>query len=106
MASSVATCQAIWLPGLLTVILGRAVKTHLLKVDNKAAIDLIKNPVHHERSKHIRIHYHFVHECAAVGRIEVQFIGTSDQLTDILTKLLAHIRFQEMKPRIGVAKVK
>jgi hypothetical protein len=71
MASFAATCQAIWLAGLLTEILGATVKNRLLKVDNKAAIDLIKNPVHHRRSKHIRIRYHFIRECAAEGRIEV-----------------------------------
>jgi hypothetical protein len=60
----------------------------LLKVDNKATIDLIKNLVHHGRSKHIRIRYHFIRECAAEGRIEVQFIGSDDQLADILTKPL------------------
>jgi hypothetical protein len=69
------------------------VKTAPLKVDNKAAIDLIKNRVRHGRSKHIQIRYHFVSECAAEGRIEVQFIGTSDQLADILIKPLARIRF-------------
>jgi hypothetical protein len=63
MSSSVATCPAIRLARLLTEILGAAVKTPLLKVDNKATSDLIKNPVHHGRSKHIQIRYHFVHEC-------------------------------------------
>jgi hypothetical protein len=106
MASSAATCQGIWLAGLLTEILGAAIKTPLLKVDNKAAIDLIKNPVHHGKSKHIRIRYHFVRECAAEGRIEVQFVGTSDQLADILTKPLARVKFLEMKEKIGVTKVK
>jgi hypothetical protein len=43
---------------------------------------------------------------AAEGRIEVQFIRTSDQLADILTKPLARIKFQEMKEKIGVTKVK
>jgi hypothetical protein len=60
----------------------------LLKVDNKAVIDLIKNLVHHGRSKQIRIRYHFIRECAAEGRIEVQFMGSDDQLADILTKPL------------------
>jgi hypothetical protein len=105
MVSSAAICQAIWLAGLLTEILGASVKTPLLKVDNKPTIDFIKNPIHHGRSKNIRIRYHFVCECAAEGTIEVQFVGINDQLTDILTKPLTCIRFQEMKQRIGVAKV-
>jgi hypothetical protein len=46
-------------------------KLPLLKVDNRSAIDVIKNLVHHGGSKHIRITYHFVRECAAEGRMEV-----------------------------------
>jgi hypothetical protein len=105
-ASSVAACQAIWLSGLLSEILGEEGRAPLLKIDNKAAIDLVKNPVHHGRSKHIHIRYHFVRECATEGRIEIQFVGTNDQLADILTKPLSCIRFMELKERIGVVEIK
>jgi hypothetical protein len=44
-------------------------------MDNKLAIDLIKNLFRHIRSKHIRVCYHFVWERAAEGRIEVRFMG-------------------------------
>jgi hypothetical protein len=105
-ASSVAACQAIWLSSLLSEILGEEGRAPLLKIDNKAAIDLVKNPVHHGRSKHIHIRYHFVRECATEGRIEIQFVGTNDQLADILTKPLSCIRFMELKERIGVVEIK
>jgi hypothetical protein len=81
-------------------------KSPVLKVDNKSMINLIKNPVHHGHSKHIRIRYHFVQECAAEKRIEIQFVGTGDQLADILTKPLLLAKFEEMKLGIGVNKVK
>jgi hypothetical protein len=45
-------------------------------------------------------------ECAAEGRIEIQFVGMNDQLADILTKQLPKTRFQEMKGKIGVAVMK
>lgn len=63
-------------------------KLPLLKVDNKSAINLIKNPVHHGTCKHIQIRYHFFRECAAEGRIEIMFVSMNDQLADILTKPL------------------
>jgi hypothetical protein len=50
MVASVATCHAIWLAGLLGEILGSATKPPLLNIDNKSAIDLMKNSVHHGRS--------------------------------------------------------
>jgi hypothetical protein len=47
MTSSAVACQAVWLAGLLTKILGESGRPPLLKIDNKSAIDLIRNPVHH-----------------------------------------------------------
>jgi hypothetical protein len=98
--------QVVWLASLLSEILGASGMPPMLKIANKSAIDLIKDPVHHGRSKHIRIRYHFVHECAAGGRIEIQFVETNDHLADIVIKPLRRARFQEMKGMIGVATIK
>jgi hypothetical protein len=105
MASSAAACQTICLARLLSEILGEIGRAPSLKVDNKVVIDLIKNPVYHGHSKHIHIRYHFVRERAVEGRIEVQFVGTDDQLADILTKALPCHKFFELKEKIGVMKV-
>jgi hypothetical protein len=40
------------------------------------------------------------------GNIDVQFVRTEDQLSDILTKSLARVQFQELRRRIGIIKVK
>ena len=34
-------------------------------VNNKSALALAKNPVFHDRSKHIDTRYHFIRECIA-----------------------------------------
>jgi hypothetical protein len=34
----------------------------MIQVDNKSAIELAKNPVNHERSKHIDIRFHFIRD--------------------------------------------
>jgi hypothetical protein len=34
-----------------------------LKVDNQSAIALSKNPIFHDRSKHIDMWYHYLREC-------------------------------------------
>jgi hypothetical protein len=57
-AATNASTQALWLAQLLGDLLGRdAVE---LRVDNKSALALAKNPVFHECSKHIRVKYHFL----------------------------------------------
>jgi hypothetical protein len=82
------TCQSIWLAHLLADLLDVKAIAPVLRAYNKSAISLIKNPVHHDRTKHIDVKYHYVRECADRGQIDVQFIGTVEQLGDILTKAL------------------
>ena len=57
-------------------------------VDNQPAIALAKNPVLHDRSKHIDIKFHFLRDCIDGGQIVIEFVETSRQLADILTKSL------------------
>lgn len=76
-----------------------------LFIDNKSAISLCKNPVLHDRSKHIDLRYHFIRDCVENGSIVVEFIGTSEQKADILTKALGRTQFQSLRERIGVLKI-
>ena len=54
--------QAIWLKELMVEIINKEDKKVVLKIDNKSAIFLTKNPVFHGRSKHILSKYHFIRE--------------------------------------------
>nr|GFB10084.1 zinc finger, CCHC-type [Tanacetum cinerariifolium] len=71
-------------------------------VDNKSSIALMKNPVFHERSKHIDKKYHFIRECVERDDIQVEFISRDYQKADILTKALPNIRFLTMRQLIGL----
>ena len=104
-AAATAACQAVWLARLLAEISGSAVSKPVLRVDNKSAISLIKNPVHHDRSKHIDTRFHLIREYANSGQIEVKFIRTEEQLGDILTKPLGKLKFRELCMKIGLRSV-
>jgi hypothetical protein len=106
MAGAAAACQGIWLGRLLSELLGVDFETVILKIDNQSAISLCKNPVFHERSKHIDVRYHFIREKVEEGIVAVEHVGTNHQLADILTKPLARVKFQEMREKIGVCLVK
>jgi hypothetical protein len=76
-----------------------------LYCDNKAAIQYSKNDSAHDRSKHIDIRYHFVRDEIKKGRIIVNWIETSKQLADILTKALGrHIHTNLRNQLMGVIK--
>jgi hypothetical protein len=90
-AGTVAACQAVWLARLLEEAMGVTVGAPRILLDNMSAIALSKNPVLHGRSKHIKTKYHFIRECVDRGEIELEYVGTGDQLADILTKPLARV---------------
>jgi hypothetical protein len=101
-AAATAACQGIWLARLLSDLKNEVVEAVGLMVDNKSALALIKNPVFHERSKHIHIRFHFIHESSENGEIRTDFINTRGQLAYILTKALPRARFQELRTKIGM----
>jgi hypothetical protein len=87
-AATTAATQAIWMARLLGELLGREPEVVELKVDNKSALALARNPVFHERCKHIDLRYHFIRNYLAEGTVSATYINTVDQLTDILMKAL------------------
>ena len=60
MAATAAPMQAMWLRNLLSELTKTKPKIVTLFVDNNSAIQLMKNPVFHGRSKHIDIKYHYI----------------------------------------------
>ena len=70
-AATEAAKQAIWLQELLSEAVREDSEPVLIKVDNKSAIALTKNPVFHGRSKHIHRRFHFLRECVENELVEV-----------------------------------
>ncbi|KAD6795740.1 hypothetical protein E3N88_06636 [Mikania micrantha] len=95
MAATSAACQAIWMKGLLAELTGKEDEQVVIKVDNKSAIALMKNPVFHGRSKHINTRYHFIRECVENNQVKVEHISGNSQRADILTKALPKVKFEE-----------
>nr|GEX12404.1 copia protein [Tanacetum cinerariifolium] len=65
-----------------------------LYCDNRSAIALCCNNVQHSRSKHIDIRHHFIQEQVEKDVVELYFVSTDYQLTDIFTKALPRQRFE------------
>ena len=56
--------------------------------DNQGAQDLMRNPVHHARTKHIDLRHHYVREVFVIGELNVKYIPTTEMVSDVLTKAL------------------
>ena len=97
-AAARAAQEASWLQSFLTEIGCPPTKPIPFHVDNQSAIKLIKNPVTHDRTKHIDVKYHYVRDAQDNNVIDVKYCPTGNQTADILTKALSrekHKRFAE-----------
>ena len=105
-AAATASCQGVWLARLLVELKGEEAGTVTLKIDNQSTIQLSKNPVLHDHSKHIDVKFHYIQECVEEGRVEVEPVDTKLQLADILTKSLGRDQFLQLRTKIGLVEIK
>eukprot|EP00253_Pinus_taeda_P031567 PITA_31567 len=73
--------------------------------DNQSAIQLCKDLVQHQRSKHIELHMHFIRNLIHDHVLEVQYCSTDDQVADIFTKSLIVAKFTKLRFMVGVQEV-
>ena len=73
--------------------------------DNKAAISISHNPVHHDRTKHVEVDRHFIKEKIDEGVLEVSYIPTTQQTADILTKVLHTPAFERLIDKLGMTNI-
>ena len=78
--------EGMFLRQLLSDMEGNPKMTVNLFVDNKGAIDLAKNPVHHQRTKHIDIRYHYIRSLIKDDTVNMQYIPSADNIADMFTK--------------------
>lgn len=99
MSLSSTSKEATYLRKLLSEMQLNFPKSIVINADNISAINLVKNPVYHERSKHIDVKYHYIRDVFRKGEIELQYCCSSDNVADIFTKNLpkpSHEKFVKM----------
>ncbi|KAH9715667.1 hypothetical protein KPL71_021147 [Citrus sinensis] len=101
-AAASSVCHAIWLRNLLKELGLPQEEPIEICVDNKSAIALSKNPVFHDRSKHIDTRYHFIRECIARKEVQIKYVKSQDQAANIFTKPLKQEDFVKFKSLLGI----
>ncbi len=73
--------------------------------DNMSSILLANNPVYHVKTKHIKVHYHFIREKVLAKEIDLIHVSTEDQVADIFTKALGTDKLKKFRQMLGVLEV-
>lgn len=100
-----AACQALWILSLLAELEVLKDEAVTLLIDNKAAIDLARNPVSHGRSKHIETKFHFLRDQVNKEKIKLVHCSTEVQVADIMTKALKGERFKNLRNSLSIVKL-
>ena len=100
MASGI--CELLWLKIILDDLKIKWESPMRLYCDNKFSISIARNPMQHDRTKHIEVDRHFIKEKLESGLICTLFVSSKDQLVDVLTKGLLSIVFRDIISNLGM----
>ena len=93
--------EAIWLHGLVED-LGIYQEHASVFCDSQSAIYVAKNQVHHSRTKHIDVRFHFVPEIIDTGDILLKNIKTTDNPADMMTNPIPLHKFKHCLDLTGI----
>jgi hypothetical protein len=65
---------------------------------------MMKNPMFHDKSKHIEIRYHYIRDMVQRGAVKLKYVGTDEQAVDVLTKSLSRMKFEYFQDKLCVAR--
>ncbi|XP_012846975.1 PREDICTED: uncharacterized protein LOC105966952, partial [Erythranthe guttata] len=95
-ATSSVGCQVMWLRGILETLSFKQDGPPILFCDNNSAISILKDPILHGRTKHIRLRFHFLREHVHDGELNLEYCKSEEQLADIFTKPLGSPVFSKI----------
>ncbi|KAJ0441488.1 putative RNA-directed DNA polymerase [Helianthus annuus] len=87
--------QVLWIQNQLLDYGINIMKTPIF-IDNETCLGIVKNPIHHSRTKHIEIRIHAIRDAYEKGYIQVVPVDTTQQRADIFTKAFDKTRFNQL----------
>ena len=74
----------------------------MLFEDNNSCIAQTENPLHHKRTKHIEVYYHYTRQMVEEDIVVLEKINTEKQLADMLTKPLNKTLFKKHVEKLNM----
>jgi hypothetical protein len=95
--ASSTSCEAIWFRKLLKGLFDLEIEAIVILCDNLSCIKMTENQVFHDKSKHIEIRYHYIHDMVQRGATNLHYVGIDEQVADVLTKPLSRVNLSTFK---------
>ena len=86
----------------LSIPFGLNLEAIMILCDNQGCVKMTENPVFNDRSNHIEIQYFYVCDLVQKGAVKLDYVGTYEQVVDVLTKPLSCGKFKYFKDEPGV----
>ena len=67
---------------------------------NQGSIAMVKNPVKHNRSKHIDIKYHFIREHLLNNTANISYVPTNNNVADVMTKPMSKVILKKYESQL------
>ncbi|KAH9103708.1 hypothetical protein AeMF1_020022 [Aphanomyces euteiches] len=101
-AAAEAAKSIVWLRELLEEMSFVVNSPTYLHVDNQSTIQVVHRSSSHDRTKHIRLRFHFIKDLVEEGMIKLRYINTKEQVADILTKGIVLAQFEKLRSMLGM----
>ena len=101
-AISSAASEVTWVVRLLNELKVTDLEPVTLFCDNQSAIHIAKNPIFHERTKHIEVDCHFTRDKVLEGLLQPSYLPTASQIADIMTKILPSQQHNNLISKLGM----
>ena len=70
--------------------------------DNQSCVKMTENPIFHDKMKHIEVRYHYIWDILQKGVVKLKNVPTKEQVENVLTKPLTHVKFEYFRDKLGV----
>ena len=104
-AACSASCEAVWIRKLLYELFDLQLDATCIYCDNQSCVNLSKNLIFHDKSKHIEIKYHYIMDMVQRGAVKLQYVATEEQIADVLMKPWARLKFEYFREKLGVLQI-
>ena len=101
-AATEATKEIVWLSKILEYLQEKQENSTPLLIDNTFSIKLAKNPIFHDRTKHINTKYYLIQHHVEGKTVHLRHCSTNDQVADIFTKALGREKFERFRNMLGL----